>query len=199
MNDTWSHAAARTFVRPLVGTRVRPNHITLLRLVTGVLACLLLGIGGGRGELWSGVLWLSSAFLDRGDVELARVGKMQSRGGHLFDYFTNVAVNSGFFLAAGINLYKAGAGNWSIRAGVLACAAMIACSLLAEAYESEVATGERVWEGGWGFQPDDALYLLPLFVWVHWLAPILAAAAVVTSVITVIFLAKYLSRGRPGS
>jgi hypothetical protein len=104
-------------------------------------------------------------------------------------------VNSGFFLAAGLNLYKAGAGNWSICAGVLACAAMIACSLLAEAYDSEVATGERVWEGGWGFQPDDALYLLPLFVWVHWLAPILAAAAVVTSVLSVIYLAKYLSRG----
>jgi archaetidylinositol phosphate synthase len=192
MNDTWSRAAARAFVRSLVGTWVRRNHITLLRLVTGVLACLLLGIGGGRGELWSGVLWLSSAFLDRGDVKLAHVGKMQSRGGHLFDYFTNVAVNSGFFLAAGINLYKAGAGNWSVCAGVLACAAMIACSLLAEAYESEGATGERVWEGGWGFQPDDALYLLPLFVWVHWLAPILAAAAVVTSVITAIFLARYL-------
>jgi archaetidylinositol phosphate synthase len=169
-------------------------NMTLLRLVTGVLACLLLGIGGGRGEFWSGVLWLSSGFLDRADGELVRVGKMQSRGGHLFDYFTNVAVNSGFFLAAGINLYKAGAGNWSIRAGVLACAAMIACSLLAEACESEVATGKHAGRGGWGFQPDDALYLLPLFVWVHWLAPILAAAAVVTSVITVIFLAKYLSR-----
>jgi hypothetical protein len=106
---------------------------------------------GGRGEFWSGVLWLCSAFLDCADGELARIGKMQSRGGHLFDYFTDVAVNCGFFLAAGINLYKAGAGNWSIRAGVLACAVMIACSLLAEAYESEVATGERVWEGGWGF------------------------------------------------
>jgi archaetidylinositol phosphate synthase len=127
-------------------------------------------------------------------VELARVGNMQSRGGHLFDYFTNVAVNSGFFLATGINLYKAGAGHWSIRAGVLTCAAMIACSLLAEAYESEAATGEHVWEGGWGFQPDEAPYLLPLFVWVHWLAPILVAAAVVTSVVTVIFLAKYPTR-----
>src|ERR1700728_2482535 len=104
-----------------VATGVMPNHITLLRLVTGVLACLLLGVGGGRGEFWFGVLWLSSGFLDRADGKLVRVGKMQSRGGHLFDYFTNVAVNAGFFLAAGINLYKAGADNWSIRAGVLAC------------------------------------------------------------------------------
>jgi hypothetical protein len=51
MNDTWGHAAARTFVRSLVGIWVRPKYITLLRLVTDVLACLLLGIGGGRAEL----------------------------------------------------------------------------------------------------------------------------------------------------
>jgi len=145
VNDTWSHAAARTLVRPLVGTWVRPNHITLLRLVTGVLACLLLARGGGRAELWSGILWLFSAFLDRADGELARVGKMQSRGGHLFDYYTDVALNSAFFLAAGVNLYNAGAGTWSIAAGIVACAAMLACCLLAEAYESDVATGERVW------------------------------------------------------
>jgi phosphatidylglycerophosphate synthase len=192
VNNTWSHAAARTLVQPLVGTWVRPNHLTSLRLVTGVLACLLLGTGGARAELWSGLLWLVSAFLDRADGELARIGKMQSRGGHLFDYYTDVALNSAFFLAAGINLYKAGAGNWAIGAGVVACAAMLACCLLAEAYKTEVASGERVWEGGWGLQPDDALYLLPLFVWLHWLAPILAAAAVVTSVIAVILFAKYL-------
>jgi phosphatidylglycerophosphate synthase len=198
VNDTWSHAAARTFVRPLVGTWVRPNHLTLLRLVTGVLACLLLAKGGGRAELWSGILWLLSAFLDRADGELARVGSMQSRGGHLFDYYSDVALNSAFFLAAGINLYNAGAGNWSIVAGIAACAAMLVCCLLAEAYESEVASGDRVWEGGWGFQPDDALYLLPLFVWLHWLAPILAAAAVVTSIIAVIILAKYLHLTRAG-
>lgn len=133
-----------------------------------------------------------SAFLDRADGELARIGKMQSRGGHLFDYYTDVALNSTFFLAAGINLYNAGGGTWPIAAGVVACAAMVVCCLSAEAYESEVASGERVWEGGWGFQPDDALYLLPLFVWLHWLAPLLAAAAVVTSVIAVIILGKYL-------
>jgi phosphatidylglycerophosphate synthase len=196
LNNTWSHAAARTLVRPLVGTWVRPNHLTLLRLATGVLACVLLGMGGGRAELWSGILWVVSAFLDRADGELARIGKMQSRTGHLFDYYTDVALNSAFFLAAGINLHRGGAGDWPLLAGAVACAAMFACCLLAEAYESTIATGERVWEGGWGFQPDDALYLLPLFVWLHWLAPILGTAAVVTSIIAVVLLVKYLRAAR---
>jgi archaetidylinositol phosphate synthase len=196
MNNTWSHAAARTLVRPLVGTWVKPNHITLLRLATGVLACLLLARGGGPAELWSGVLWLISAFLDRADGELARIGNMQSRRGHLYDYYTDVALNSGFFLAAGFNLRDGWLGHWAILAGGFACAAMIVCCILAETYETSVGTGERVFEGGWGFQPDDALYLLPLFVWAHWLAPMVLAAAVVTTVIAVIIFIRYLLQMR---
>lgn len=193
MNDTWSHAAARTLVRPLIGTWVRPNHITTLRLITGAAACILLAVGGSAAELWSGVLWLFSAFLDRADGELARIGKMQSRTGHLFDYYSDVVLNSAFFLAAGINLRHSALGSWAIPAGVIACLAMLACCWLSEAYETHTTKpGERVWEGGWGFQPDDALYLLPLFVWLHWLAPILIAAAVVTSVIALIILGRYI-------
>jgi phosphatidylglycerophosphate synthase len=192
VNDTWSHAAARALVRPLVGTWVRPNHITLIRLVSGAVACVLLAMGGGTAELWSGILWLVSAFLDRADGELARVGSMQSRRGHLFDYYSDVVLNSAFFLAAGFNLRHSWLGGWAVPAGVAACLSMLACCCLSEAYESHVATGERIWEGGWGFQPDDALYLLPLFVWLHWLAPILVAAAIVTSLIAAIILGRYL-------
>jgi phosphatidylglycerophosphate synthase len=192
MNNTWSHAAARTLVSPLVGTWVKPNHITSLRLATGVLACLLLARGGGTAELWSGLLWLTSVFLDRADGELARIGKMQSRGGHLYDYYTDAALNSSYFLAAGINLRYGWLGHWAILAGVFACVAMLACCILAETYENHVGTGERVFEGGWGFQPDDALYLLPLFVWAHWLAPMLLAAAAVATVIALIIFARYM-------
>jgi phosphatidylglycerophosphate synthase len=138
------------------------------------------------------VLWLISAFLDRADGELARIGKMQSRRGHLYDYYTDVALNSGFFLAAGINLRNGWLGHWAILAGVVAFVSMLACCILAETYENHIATGERVFEGGWGFQPDDALYLLPVFVWAHWLAPMLLAAALVMSVIALIILVRYV-------
>ncbi len=117
---------------------------------------------------------------------------MQSRGGHLFDYYTDVLLNSAFFLAAGIGLRHSWLGAWAMPAGIAACLAMLACCWLAEAYEMLTGPGERVWEGGWGFQPDDALYLLAPFTWLHWLAPILAAAAIVTSVIAVVILVRYL-------
>lgn len=124
MNDTWSHDAARVLVRPLVGTWVRPNHITMLRLLTGILACVLLALGEPRPALWLGVFWLISVFLDRADGELARIGQLQSRGGHLFDYYTDTLLNSGLFLAAGIGLTHTWHGSRAIALGIATCVAM---------------------------------------------------------------------------
>ncbi len=64
----------------MIGTRIRPNHLTTLRLLSGT--------GGLRSAspsglatpplIWGGGLWLASAFLDRADGELARLGKLMS-------------------------------------------------------------------------------------------------------------------------
>jgi phosphatidylserine synthase len=78
LNDTWTHAAARWMIRPLVGTGVTPNHLTTLRLLTGIAACIGIALGTPAGNAWGGALWLVSAFLDRADGELARVGNMMS-------------------------------------------------------------------------------------------------------------------------
>src|ERR1700689_4020297 len=51
--QTYAHAFARIFVRPLIGTWVQPNHLTGLRLVTGLAACALLTPGTRSGALWS--------------------------------------------------------------------------------------------------------------------------------------------------
>src|SRR5258708_35895827 len=86
LSSSWTHIAARVVVRPLVGTGVKPNHITTLRLVTGAVACLLLARSAPGDLLWGGVWWPVSAFLDRADGELARLGQMQSRDRHPYDY-----------------------------------------------------------------------------------------------------------------
>ncbi len=187
-NDTWSHAAARVLVRPLIGTPVRPNHITTLRLLTGAAACLLLVPGTFTLNLWAGALWIVSAFLDRADGELARIGNMQSRGGHLYDYYTDVLLNSAFFLGAGFGVQGSWLGGWAIPLGVVACVAMFLCCWLSEAFEDLSPPGTRVWEGGWGFQPDDALYLLGPAAWTGalLLAPMVALSAIATSVVAIV-------------
>ncbi len=87
IGTSWTHLLARRMVKPLLGTWVRPNHLTTLRLITGVAACLLFSLGTRAGMGWAGGLWLLSAFLDRADGELARIGNMMSPGGHRYDYY----------------------------------------------------------------------------------------------------------------
>jgi archaetidylinositol phosphate synthase len=202
-HDSWTHAVARVLVRPIVGTGVTPNHLTTLRLLTGAVACGLFALGTHSANLWGGVWWLVSAFLDRADGELARIGDMKSHRGHLYDYYSDVLINSAFFLAIGFGLRHSWLGAWSIPLGVVACAAMIACCVLSEVYEGFTAPGTRTWNGAFGFHPDDALYLLAPLAWLGWLAPVLVAASVCTSLMAVVIAVRLVFlrrriRGRAG-
>ena len=49
---SWTHLLARVMVRPLIGTWVRPNHLTTLRLATGMAACAL--FASVLRRLWGG-------------------------------------------------------------------------------------------------------------------------------------------------
>jgi phosphatidylglycerophosphate synthase len=198
-NDTWTHGLARCAVRPLIGRGVTPNHLTTLRLLTGVAACAFLAVSPARlhaAPLWGGGLWVVSAFLDRADGELARIGNMMSPGGHRYDYLVDNGVNCLFFLAIGIGLRHARLfghvlGPWSVALGVLASAALLLCNWMSELYEKRVPS-ERIWSGAWGFHPDDALYLLGPAAWLGWLLPILLGAAIGTSVMASIIAVRLL-------
>lgn len=192
MNDTWTHGMARFMVRPLVGTGVRPNHITTLRLLTGVVACGLLALGTRGGDIWGGIWWVVSAFLDRADGELARIGNMQSRKGHLYDYYCDVLINSLFFLGVGFGQRHSFLGEWSIPLGIITFLAMIACCWWSEVYEQISGPGVRTFNGGFGFHLDDALYLLGPFAWLGWLAPILGLASVCTSLMALVIAVRLL-------
>ena len=196
MNDTWNHKAARVLVRPLLGTGVTPNHITTVRFVTGAASCLLLLELTPAHVLWSGVLWIVSGFLDRMDGELARIGDMRSRGGHLYDYYTDVLLNSAFFLCAGVGLRHGALGLLGPVLGAVGCAAMWLCCWWSEIYEGLRGPGVRTWEGAWGFQPDDALYLLAPMTWLGWLAPAVVLTAVCASAMAVVILARLIGLKR---
>jgi archaetidylinositol phosphate synthase len=187
MNGTsWTHLLARVAVRPLLGTWVRPNHLTALRLLTGIAACLLFAIGTRHATIWGGAVWLLSAFLDRADGELARIGNMQSPRGHVFDYYADNIVNAAFFVAIGIGLRNSWIGSASIALGLISGTSMFLCSLFSEWLELRSGPGTRAYTGRWGFDPDDALYLMAPAAWLGWLAPILIGATIGTTVMMVI-------------
>src|SRR5579871_5717365 len=114
-NQTYAHQLARIFVRPLLGTAVRPNHLTTLRIVLGLISCATLASGTSAGALWSGLLWLVTCLLDRADGELARLGDMRSDSGKVLDFYSDLILDSLWFLSLGFNASHGTLGKLALR------------------------------------------------------------------------------------
>lgn len=177
--DSWSRRIARVCIRPLIGSPVTPNHLTTIRLLTGITACVAFAVGLRAWDIWGGILWVLSVFLDYTDGELARQGGTSSASGHAYDYAVDVAVNGLVFIGIGIGLRDSSLGNWAILLGLLAGVTIIAASLLSESLEKHENTGdEKAYEGFAGFDFDDVLYLFGPIAWMNWLLPLLIGAAI---------------------
>lgn len=177
-NNSWTHKLARWTIRPLIGTGITPNHLTTLRLLTGIGACCAFALGSREGDIWGGVLWVVSAFLDRADGELARIGNMMSPEGHAYDYACDVACNGLVFLAFGIGLRNGSVGMWSIAMGLLAGVTVTAASLWSERLERKLDNGVKAYEGAGGFDFDDVLYVFGPVAWMDGLWPLLVGASI---------------------
>lgn len=188
---SWTHLLARAAVRPLLGTRVRPNHITTLRLATGFAACAAFAWGSRAGMVWGGALWLASAFLDRADGELARIGNLRSAAGHRYDCFADSTISALFFAAIGLGLRHSWMGLLSVPLGLLAALGIAATNQAAEWLEQSGPPGTKAVHGAFGFDPDDAYYLLTPLAWAGWLAPILLISAVITPIIGTLLMLRW--------
>ncbi len=162
----------------MIGTSIRPNHLTTLRLLTGLAACTLLAAGTRAGTWWGGWLWILSAFLDRADGELARLGKLASPGGHLYDYYTDITVNALLFVAIGIGLRHSWLGAWAAPLGLVTGLTLLLGSIFSHRLEQRSPPGTKAYSGRWGFDPEDALYLMAPLAWLGWLSPVLIGAAI---------------------
>ncbi|MCG8325543.1 MAG: CDP-alcohol phosphatidyltransferase family protein [Thiotrichales bacterium] len=179
VGDSWTHKLARLCIRPLVDTPVTPNHLTAVRLASGLLACGAFAVGSYLMNIWGGILWIFSAFMDRADGELARVAGKSSPWGHRFDCVTDMAITVLFFVAIGIGLRTASLGYWSLLLGLLAAAGVLAAQILAEIIDQKQQdSGAKAYPGFAGFDFDDILYLFPLIVWFDWHFLFLTGASV---------------------
>jgi archaetidylinositol phosphate synthase len=176
--SSWTHRLARPLVRPLVGTGITPNHLTTARLVTGLMAAAALVPGETAWTWWAGWLWLLSAFLDRADGELARVGDMATPEGRAWDYQVDNIVNPVFFAAIGLGLRHSVLGVWAIPLGLIAGLSLFFCGYWSEALEQRQGGEVKAYSGAFGFDLDDLLYLFAPLAWLDWLMPILVGAAI---------------------
>jgi archaetidylinositol phosphate synthase len=191
--QTYAHAFARIFVRPLIGTWVRPNHLTWLRLLSGLAACALLAVGSRETTVWSGILWVVSCLLDRADGELARMGDLRSESGKVLDFYSDMILDAFWFLGAGVGLRHSALGGYAVLLGILVCGSMLLVMWSSELLERLSAPGVKAFgfKGVKRFHPDDMLFLLAPFAWFGWLAAILVASSVCTPIFAIVITARY--------
>ncbi|MFZ5556188.1 MAG: CDP-alcohol phosphatidyltransferase family protein [Pseudomonadota bacterium] len=175
-HNTWIHRAVRGAVRPLVGTRLTPNHLTTLRLATGLAAAALLAVGAKLAVAAGAALFLVSMLLDRADGELARLADQRSVFGHRFDVTSDGICNALVFVGLGAGLGDGTLGGWALLMGVLAGSAVAIAFILV--WRLEAAAGAAAAAASGAVDPDDAMIVVPVAVLLGLSEPLLIAAAV---------------------
>ena len=180
LGRSWTHRLALIFVRPLVNTPITPNHLTTLRLISGLVACYCFATGERDVVIWGGWIWLVSAFLDRADGELARVSGKSSPWGHKYDMYCDSAITSLFFVAGGIGLRNSEfLGDWAIVLGIAGGLGVLAAEYFAEQIDKRTDDpAERAYPGFAGFDFDDVLYLFAAIAWLDLFMPFVVGASV---------------------
>jgi len=178
-HDTLIHRIVRPAIRRIAPTGVTPNQLTTVRLATGVAAAAGFACGGVWADV-GGVVFLVSMLFDRADGELARQTGQMSPAGHRYDLCVDCVADAIAFIGIGIGLAGAGLGIAPVLLGIAAGLGIGVLfwqlNVLKVIELSRYAMRHR----GVVIDPDDALALVPVFVWLGLSWPMLIAAAAIT-------------------
>lgn len=195
--DTWIHRFVSLGVRPFVNTALTPNHLTTLRLVTGLIAAGFYAAGGDPWIYYGSVLFILSMLLDRADGVLARLSGKTSTWGHKYDLVCDVVSNAALFFGLGFGLPGAVLGGYAIWLGVVAGAGIVGVFVVVLYVERQRGVGTAILKSFAGVDPDDLLIVVPIAAMFGGGAWILLAAAIGTPVALVIFVWRFREPARP--
>jgi phosphatidylglycerophosphate synthase len=176
---SWTHKVARFCLIPVIKSPITPNHLTVLRLITGIIACVTFASGVRYWEIIGGFIWILSAFLDCADGELARMRNQSSEWGHKFDFFSDTTVTALFFVGIGIGARDSLPELVAVILGFVAAQGVVVTTVLAEQIDQlKEKEGEKAYPGFAGFNFDDILFLFALIIWLDWQLYFLIGASI---------------------
>ena len=187
---------AGMLVYPLRHTAITPNHLTTLRMLFGIAACVLLSKGSYAWSNAGALCFAVSAFLDHADGELARITGNKSRFGHYYDLASDAVSDILLFIGIGIGLSHGALGTGALFMGIFAgvsVAGIFHLRLMISNITGEDQTGMP----NIGlFEIEDIFYLLPLITFFDWLFPFLIIAAIGGPAFLLVTLRDYLRHKR---
>jgi len=173
----WDAHLAYHLVYPLRHTFITPNHLTLVRLLFGLLAAALLASGNDDWINIGAFCFVISNFLDHTDGELARLTGKITRSGHYLDLACDAIVNIMLFVGIGIGLMHSNLGAWALPMGIISGLSVASIFYMRNEIEQSVGK-DRARQPHYGrVEAEDVLYLLPVITLMHWLVPFLVLAA----------------------
>ena len=169
---------AARLVNPLRDSAITPNHLTTARLLTGIIACVLLSTGEPNLVNAGALFFALSNFLDHTDGELARITGKTSRFGHFYDLASDAVVDILLFVGIGICLMHGPLGTWALPMGIFAGVSVAAIFQL-RLMVGNMMGKEQIAQPNIGlFEIEDVFYLLPLVTFFDVLYPFLIVATV---------------------
>lgn len=195
-HNTWAHRLVKIGVEPLVNTHITPNHLTTLRVVTGVAAAAAFASGDAGWMAMGGAVYVVSMLLDRADGMLARLSGKTSRWGHIYDLISDYTVTGLLFVSIGYGLRSGAYGELAFSMGLVAGAAVTIIFGTVQLIERLQPVDQSAIPTAAGFDPDDTLFIVGPLAWLGWLEPFLVAAAIGAPFAAIITLVVYAVQRR---
>lgn len=173
----WDQRLARLMVRPFVGSRLTPNHVTTVSLIIGLASAVLFGVGG-MSVHWGALCFIVAALLDHADGELARLTDRATLFGHYYDNVAGGIVHFGVFVGIGVGLRGSALDAWAMPLAMVTGAAvafLFTYRLQVGRWLGSSAVDQPRWAG---FEIEDCMYLIGPVTWVGGLVPFFIAAAI---------------------
>jgi phosphatidylglycerophosphate synthase len=178
-HDTNIHRIVRPAVRLVATTGVTPNHLTTLRLITGLAAAAAFALGDAVWFDIGGAVFLLSTLLDRADGELARQTGRTSTAGHRYDLICDCIATAAAFIGIGFGLVGS-LGPSAALLGLAAGAGVGGLFWLLNVLRLARSCTYAFWGGRIIVDADDAMIFLPVLIWCGAAELELIAATVIT-------------------
>ncbi|AVH70701.1 CDP-alcohol phosphatidyltransferase family protein [Nostoc sp. 'Lobaria pulmonaria (5183) cyanobiont'] len=174
----WDAQLAHWLVQPLKDSWVSPNHLTTVRLVSGLAATVAIAVGD---TIWVNIgawLFALSNFLDHTDGELARLSGKSSKWGHQYDLASDAIIHILLFVCIGYALREGKFGWWALVMGIVSGVSVACIFHLRNQMEQRLGKDASRQPNFAGFDIEDVLYLFPIVPLLDGLEPLLIAATI---------------------